>query len=194
MFFKFIYFEREREHEWRWGGERERRERIPSRLHTVSMEPDVGLELMNHEIMIWAEIKSWMLNQLSHPGAPRLLLLTCNLASNFKWKSVIFLFKHEGKYFVNALKQVDEILFYFWLLKKVVRKGYYILSLFLIFWDNRIVVFFFFVSVNMVNYTNWFWMLNQSCILEKFWSWYMMDFYIFGFDLQIFCWELLHLY
>ena len=32
--------------------EREReRERIPSRLHTVSSEPDVGLDLMNHEIM-----------------------------------------------------------------------------------------------------------------------------------------------
>ena len=30
--------------------ERER-ERIPSRLHTVSMEPDAGLELTNHKIM-----------------------------------------------------------------------------------------------------------------------------------------------
>ena len=37
------------------GTERERergRERIPSRLHTVSIEPDAGLELRNHEIMI----------------------------------------------------------------------------------------------------------------------------------------------
>ena len=47
--------EREREgarvlHE---GGQRERkRERIPSRLHTVSGEPDVGLELTNCDIMI----------------------------------------------------------------------------------------------------------------------------------------------
>ena len=33
-------------------GQRERgRERIPSRLHTVSVEPDVGLELTNREIM-----------------------------------------------------------------------------------------------------------------------------------------------
>ena len=30
------------------GGERER---IPSRLHAVSAEPDPGLRLMNHEIM-----------------------------------------------------------------------------------------------------------------------------------------------
>ena len=65
FFFKFTYLFRERE----WGrgrkrGERERdseragkgqkereRERIPSRLHAVSMEPDVGLEPMNCEIM-----------------------------------------------------------------------------------------------------------------------------------------------
>ena len=46
FFFKFIYFER------RGRAERERgRERIPSRLHTVSAEPNVGLELTNHEIM-----------------------------------------------------------------------------------------------------------------------------------------------
>ena len=39
----FIYFERERE--------RERESENPSRLHPVSAEPDVGLELTNHEIM-----------------------------------------------------------------------------------------------------------------------------------------------
>ena len=34
-------------------GQRERgkRERIPSRLHTASTEPDAGLELMNREIV-----------------------------------------------------------------------------------------------------------------------------------------------
>ena len=32
--------------------ERDReRERIPSMLHTVSMEPNMGLDLRNHEIM-----------------------------------------------------------------------------------------------------------------------------------------------
>ena len=47
----FIYFERERySANGRWG-QRERRERIPSRLHIVSAEPDVGLEPTNHEIM-----------------------------------------------------------------------------------------------------------------------------------------------
>ena len=43
-----IHFERES----REGAERERgRARIPSRLHTVSAEPDLGLELKNCEIM-----------------------------------------------------------------------------------------------------------------------------------------------
>ena len=43
----FIYFEREE-------GQRERErggERIPSRLHAVSAEPDTGLESTNREIM-----------------------------------------------------------------------------------------------------------------------------------------------
>ena len=54
MFFKFIYSERERAQSG--GGQREKerqrqRQRIPSRLCTVSAEPDVALELTNHEIM-----------------------------------------------------------------------------------------------------------------------------------------------
>ena len=44
----FIYFEREYEQ----GRGRERgRARIPSRLHAVSAEPNVGLELTNCKIM-----------------------------------------------------------------------------------------------------------------------------------------------
>ena len=44
--------EREREEREREREEREReRERIPRRLHTVSVEPDAGLKLTNHEIM-----------------------------------------------------------------------------------------------------------------------------------------------
>ena len=38
------------------GGAERGRERIPGRLRTVSAEPDVGLELTNHEIMTWAEV------------------------------------------------------------------------------------------------------------------------------------------
>ena len=50
--------------------EREReREGIPSILHTIIAEPNVGLHLMNHKIMTWAEIKSWILDRLSQPGA-----------------------------------------------------------------------------------------------------------------------------
>ena len=67
-FLKFIYLfwerERERERENRGGAGREG-ERIPSRLHTVSTEPNVGLELTNCEIMTLAKIKSRTPNQLS---------------------------------------------------------------------------------------------------------------------------------
>ena len=49
-------------------------ERIPRRLYAVSVEPDVGLDPMNCELMTWPEIKSWMLNRLSHPGTPNLLV------------------------------------------------------------------------------------------------------------------------
>ena len=51
-FFTFIYLFRGREEQR--GGERERerkRERIPSGLHSVSAEPDKGLDPMNCEIM-----------------------------------------------------------------------------------------------------------------------------------------------
>ena len=44
--------EREKERAHKWGRGRGRgRERIPSRLYTVSMEPDAGLKLRDHEIL-----------------------------------------------------------------------------------------------------------------------------------------------
>ena len=52
LLFMFIYFERERERRGRERG----RERIPSKLCTVSREPDMGLNVLNHEIMARAKI------------------------------------------------------------------------------------------------------------------------------------------
>ena len=52
------------------GRERERereRERIPSRLSSISTEPDVGFEPTN---LSGAEVRSQMVNRLSHSGAP----------------------------------------------------------------------------------------------------------------------------
>ena len=61
-------------HAYTWGRDRERDrergERIPSRLCTLSAEPEAGLDLINYEIMTRAETKSKMFNRLSHPGAP----------------------------------------------------------------------------------------------------------------------------
>ena len=59
IFYLNILFltERERERERRRGRERERgRQRIWSRLHADSREPDLWLELTNHEIMTWAKV------------------------------------------------------------------------------------------------------------------------------------------
>ena len=60
-----------------WGGaEREGdRKRGPSRLCTVSTDPDAKLEPTNCEIMTWAKINSQTLNQLSHSGTLREILL-----------------------------------------------------------------------------------------------------------------------
>ena len=53
----FIYFESERARRWGRGRERERgREGIASRLRTVSVEPEVGLELTNRESVTCAEV------------------------------------------------------------------------------------------------------------------------------------------
>lgn len=51
------------------------RDRIPSRLGTISAEPEVRLGLTSCEI---AEIKCRMLKRLYHPGAPE-------KAEIFKW-------------------------------------------------------------------------------------------------------------
>ena len=70
-FFLCLFIFREREKE----SKRERdRERIPSRLCAVSTEPDMGLSLMNFEIMNWAETKSPTLSRWNHPGSPPCLI------------------------------------------------------------------------------------------------------------------------
>ena len=85
-----VYYLFLRETESKWGRGRETgRERIPSSLCTVSTEPDAGLEPMTHDIMTWAEIKSWMLDQLSRPGTPHLF---CLLNSTYEWNPVVFVF------------------------------------------------------------------------------------------------------
>ena len=65
--------ERERERErgsMREAGEEREGERTPSRLCTLSLEPNEELELTNCEFMTRARIKSCMLNRMSHPGDP----------------------------------------------------------------------------------------------------------------------------
>ena len=63
---KFIYLfgEREREREG---------ERIPSRLHTVSAESDMGLELTNHEIMTELKSDAYPMETPRHPRLDMIL-------------------------------------------------------------------------------------------------------------------------
>ena len=46
----YLFILREREHASGSRGRERGRERIPSRLHAVSIEPGAGLELINREI------------------------------------------------------------------------------------------------------------------------------------------------
>ena len=66
---------RERESGGQVEGEGDTESDAGSRIQAVSIEPDVGLELTNREITIWAKVGT--LNQLSHTGAPE---------DNFLWK------------------------------------------------------------------------------------------------------------
>ena len=50
----------------------------------VSTEPDAGLDPMNCEIMTWAQIQTWTLNQLSHPG-------TLTTVVHFLWTRTLHL-------------------------------------------------------------------------------------------------------
>ena len=78
----FMLRERKRErergkgHVSRGGVERERgREKIPSRLCAISVEPHTGLDPMKYEVMLLTKVKSWTLSQLSRPDAPAILML-----------------------------------------------------------------------------------------------------------------------
>lgn len=59
-------------------------ESILSRLHT-QWKAQRGVWSHDLEIMTWAEIKSWTLNWLNHPGAPESFNCTYNFF--FNWKS-----------------------------------------------------------------------------------------------------------
>ena len=68
------------------GRERRGGGRIPSRIRAVSVEPNAGLDLTNHEIITRAETKSRTLNQLSHPGAQTICIL--NKLSSLVWSEL----------------------------------------------------------------------------------------------------------
>ena len=60
----------------------------PSMLHLKSYF-HAGFEPTNHEIVIWANIKSWTLNWLSHPGIPQVFLFK-NAKQRLSFKKPFF--------------------------------------------------------------------------------------------------------
>ena len=87
-FFMFTYFERdrqrvrERERE-REGGREEGAEWEGERESQASSTLSAQSPMRGWIPWTWAEIKSWTLNQLSHPGAPNLSMLNTFLGADF---------------------------------------------------------------------------------------------------------------
>lgn len=69
----FIYL---RQSTYEQGQEQREKERESQADSSWSVEHDVGLDVMTHEIMSWARIKSLMSNWQSHPGTPACSLVT----------------------------------------------------------------------------------------------------------------------
>ena len=100
FFFKFIYLF------WEWeSASRGEAERESQAGCTVSTELAVELDPRNREIMTWAEIKSQMLNWLSHPGAPEFSSMLKGLYAMTEWD--LFLECNNGSsviYHLNRMK------------------------------------------------------------------------------------------
>ena len=95
----FIYLFWERESEQGRGRERKRDRESQAGSTAVSAEPDVGIELMNLEVMTSAETKSQMLNQLSHPDA--FIHIQFKTFSNFPFDFPLTLSKLKVCYLVS---------------------------------------------------------------------------------------------
>ena len=87
FFFKFIYLLWERERERARVGAGAEREGERESQAGPGLSAQGSLSLTNCEIRTWAEIKSGMLNQLSHPGAPA-------HSFHLAWFQVVWILKH----------------------------------------------------------------------------------------------------
>ena len=79
FFLKNVYLFWEKEHTVIQGEGQRERDRISSRLPTLSAQSPMWVSISGTEIMTSAEIKSGKLNWLSHPGPPKMFnfMLTC---------------------------------------------------------------------------------------------------------------------
>ena len=112
LFLKLIYLFWESQGQWRWGRGRERgRGRESQAASSLSAQsPMPGSSSQNRETMSWAETKSRMLNQLSHPGAPteHLLYAKCHARPSLSWPCIYLTKSTSGKVLLVARVYVDE--------------------------------------------------------------------------------------
>ena len=93
LFLMFIHFLRETEHEWERGRERERH-RIQNKLQALRCQHRAQHKAWTHKPWDHDLSQSWMLNQLSHPGAPKVQDLRLHSLSDAdpalaqRWESV----------------------------------------------------------------------------------------------------------
>ena len=97
----FIHFwETERDGVGEGHREKETESEAVSRLWALSTEPDAGLELMNHEIMTWVEVRhltDWATQ------VPRFWFLT---QFYFSYNHFLFFSRYEFEMWFNWLKHV----------------------------------------------------------------------------------------
>ena len=110
IFFKCLLILRQTRGSAHEQGGAGQRKRVPSRLCTASTEPDMGLDLMNHEIMTWAKIKSLRLNWLSHPSTLRYIFALTELGQLSPKHSIPF--QYTG---LNLSFQENSLELYLWI-------------------------------------------------------------------------------
>ena len=85
LFLKKILFILGGERVWAGGGVKGEGEKESQADTALSAEHDPGVWSHYPEVMTWAEIKSWLLNLLSHPGAPVFNFSISLVSSSLEW-------------------------------------------------------------------------------------------------------------
>ena len=112
--FLFIF---ETERDWAWAGEGQRgRHRIWSRLHALSCQHRAWRGAWTHRLWDHDLSRSWMLNRLSHPGAPRKSIMWQRVNIKIAQNRGYFSSKLLPKYNIPTEKSTNHKYLAWWLL------------------------------------------------------------------------------